>query len=96
MPYLQVLFRYALAVFKYLEEELLQHSDYMAIFHTLRSQVDKLNDVRKLTQVSEEGEARQMEGSSTNSYKHIYLFDFEAPRGFYWTLDIQNELVDLQ
>ena len=51
----QVLFRYALAVFKYLEEELLQHADYMAIFHTLRSSVDKLNDVRKLTQVSEEG-----------------------------------------
>ena len=57
----QVLFRYALAVFKYLEEELLQHADYMAIFHTLRSQVDKLNDVRKLTQVSEE--VRHVSGS---------------------------------
>ena len=72
LSHFQVLFRYALAVFKYLEEELLQHSDYMAIFHTLRSQVDKLNDVRKLTQVSEEREARarQMEGSS-NSCKQI-------------------------
>ena len=66
LSHLQVLFRYALAVFKYLEEELLQHSDYMAIFHTLRSQVDKLNDVRKLTKVSEERETRQMYGSSSS------------------------------
>ena len=71
LSHLQVLFRYALAVFKYLEEELLQHSDYMAIFHTLRSQVDKLNDVRKLTQVSEErpGQWKEVQ-TAANKFLH--------------------------
>jgi hypothetical protein len=47
-----VLFRYAIAVFKYLEDSLLAQTDYMSIFNTLRTEVEKLNDVKKLTQVS--------------------------------------------
>ncbi len=34
-----------------MESELLRQTDYMSIFHTLRAEVDKLNDVKKLTQV---------------------------------------------
>jgi hypothetical protein len=50
---LQVLFRYALAIFKSLEEELLAQTDYMAIFNTIRANIDRLTDFRKLTQVSQ-------------------------------------------
>ena len=61
-------------MFKYLEEELLQHADYMAIFHTLRSSVDKLNDVRKLTQVSEEGKrSGAISGRSATSLENQSL-----------------------
>ena len=48
---LQVLFRYAIAIFKYLEESVLRQSDYMSIFHTLRNGLEELKDIRKLTQV---------------------------------------------
>ena len=47
----QVLFRYAIAIFKYMEDALLRQSDYMSIFHTLRDGLEDLKDIRKLTQV---------------------------------------------
>lgn len=52
LSFFQVLFRYAIAIFKYLEDELLAQSDYMNIFNTLRSEVEKMGDIRKLTQVT--------------------------------------------
>jgi len=50
----QVLFRYALAIFKHLEGALLAQTDYMSVFNTLRAEVERLNDVKKLTQVNTE------------------------------------------
>ena len=65
-------------MFKYLEEELLQHADYMAIFHTLRSQVDKLNDVRKLTQVSEKEGVNDIQTANLPACVNIWQFKLEA------------------
>ena len=48
----QVLFRYAIAIFKYMESILLQQTDYMTIYRTLRDGLETLVDTRKLTQVS--------------------------------------------
>ena len=48
---MQVLFRYAIAIFKYFEDLLLKQCDYMSIFHTLRNGLEELKDIRKLTQV---------------------------------------------
>ena len=56
LSFLQVLFRYAIAIFKHLEEVLLAQCDYMSIFNTLRTEVEKLSDVKKLTQVSDGSE----------------------------------------
>ena len=47
----QVLFRYAIAIFKLLEDPLLRQCDYMGVFNTLRTEIETLTDVRKLTQV---------------------------------------------
>ena len=47
----QVLFRYALAILKYIEEKLLRQNDYMSIFSTFRTEVESLSDVKRLTQV---------------------------------------------
>ncbi len=46
-----MLFRYAIAIFKSLEETLLRQCDYMGVFNCLRTEVEGLTDVRKLTQV---------------------------------------------
>ena len=48
----EVLFRYALAILKSIEEKLLRQNDYMSIFSTFRAEVESLSDVKKLTQVS--------------------------------------------
>ena len=53
MSRLQVLFRYAIAIFKCLEKRLLTQTDYMTTYHTLRNEVADLRDVKTLTQVSE-------------------------------------------
>ena len=47
----QVLFRYAVAIFKYTEESLLKQNDYMSIVNTLRDRLESLNDIEALTQV---------------------------------------------
>lgn len=52
VSYSQVLFRYAIAIFKYMENILLQQTDYMTIYRTLRDGLETLVDTRKLTQVS--------------------------------------------
>ena len=51
VSYSQVLFRYAIAIFKYMENILLQQTDYMTIYRTLRDGLETLVDTRKLTQV---------------------------------------------
>ena len=48
----QVLFRYAIAVFKYMENTLLKQGDYMSIYNTLRDGLEYLSDIQTLTQVS--------------------------------------------
>ena len=48
----QVLFRYAIAVFKYMESTLLKQCDYMTIYNTLRDGLEYLTDTQTLTQVS--------------------------------------------
>ena len=50
--FLQVLFRYAIAIFKYMEGALLKQGDYMSIYNTLRDGVEYLTDTIALTQVS--------------------------------------------
>ena len=49
---LQVLFRYAIAIFKYMESVLLKQCDYMTIYNTLRDGLEYLTDMPTLTQVS--------------------------------------------
>ena len=46
-----MLFRYAVAIFKYTEESLLKQNDYMSIVNTLRDRLESLNDIEALTQV---------------------------------------------
>jgi len=48
----KVLFRYALAILKYIEEKLLRQNDYMSIFSTFRTEVESLSDVKRLTQIA--------------------------------------------
>ena len=50
--YYQVMFRYALAILKSIEDKLLRQNDYMSIFSTFRTEVESLSDVKRLTQVS--------------------------------------------
>ncbi len=47
----QVLFRYAIAIFKYTEDSLLKQNDYMSIVNTLRDRLESLTDIETLTQV---------------------------------------------
>ena len=48
---LKVLFRYALAILKIVEEKLLRQNDYMTLFSTFKSEVESLSDVKLLTKV---------------------------------------------
>ena len=48
----QVLFRYALAILKCVEEKLLRQTDYMSLFSTFKTEVESLADVKELTKVS--------------------------------------------
>ena len=50
--HVQVLFRYALAIFKCFEEKLLRQTDYMSIFNCFRAELQSLFDIKKLTKVS--------------------------------------------
>ena len=47
-----MLFRYAIAIFKYMETTLLKQCDYMSIYNTFRDGVEYLSDIQTLTQVS--------------------------------------------
>ena len=47
----KVLFRYALAILKIVEEKLLRQNDYMTLFSTFKSEVESLSDVKLLTKV---------------------------------------------
>ena len=49
--FFQVLFRYALAIFKCFEEKLLRQTDYMSIFNCFRAELQSLFDIKKLTKV---------------------------------------------
>ena len=49
---IQVLFRYALAILKSVEEKLLRQNDYMSLFSTFKTEVESLTDVKSLTQVT--------------------------------------------
>ena len=46
-----MLFRYALAILKIVEDKLLRQSDYMTLFSTFKSEVESLSDVKLLTKV---------------------------------------------
>ncbi|XP_078484325.1 TBC1 domain family member 2B-like [Ciona intestinalis] len=48
----KVLFRFGLAFFKSVEEEILQLNDYIAIFNFLRVMSHRMHDVRSLTQIA--------------------------------------------
>ena len=48
----KVLFRYAVAILKMIEDKLLKANDYMSIFNTFRTEIDTLADVQTLTHVS--------------------------------------------
>ncbi|XP_059091006.1 TBC1 domain family member 2B-like isoform X2 [Tigriopus californicus] len=48
----KVLFRYAIAIFKFLEEDLLQQTDYMSIFNMIRGKLERLADIPTLTQIA--------------------------------------------
>ena len=50
--YFQVLFRYALAIFKSFEEKLLRQNDYMSIFSCFRAELQSLFDIKKLTKIA--------------------------------------------
>ena len=69
---LQVLFRYAIAIFKYLEESVLRQSDYMSIFHTLRNGLEELKDIRKLTQVGRK-QKLQYGAASRLHFSHNFI-----------------------
>jgi len=45
----KVLFRYAVAILKLIEDKLLAANDYMSIFNTFRTEIDTLSDVKTLT-----------------------------------------------
>jgi len=48
----KVMFRYALAILKSIEDKLLRQNDYMSIFSTFRTEVESLSDVKRLTQIA--------------------------------------------
>jgi len=48
----KVLFRYAIAIFKYMESVLLKQCDYMTIYNTLRDGLEYLTDMPTLTQIA--------------------------------------------
>ena len=48
----KVLFRYALAILKSVEEKLLRQNDYMSLFSTFKTEVESLSDVKSLTQIA--------------------------------------------
>lgn len=48
----KVLFRYAIAIFKYMESALLKQADYMSIYNTLRDGLEYLSDTQSLTQIA--------------------------------------------
>jgi len=48
----KVLFRYAIAIFKYMETGLLKQGDYMSIYNTLRDGLEYLTDTQTLTQIA--------------------------------------------
>jgi len=48
----KVLFRYALAILKSIEEKIMRQNDYMSIFNTLRTEIESLTDVKNLTQIA--------------------------------------------
>ena len=48
----KVLFRYAIAIFKYMESGLLKQGDYMSIYNTLRDGLEYLTDTSTLTQIA--------------------------------------------
>jgi len=48
----KVLFRYALAILKSIEEKLLRQSDYMSLFSTFKCEVESLSDVKLLTKIA--------------------------------------------
>merc|ERR1712126_172402 len=48
----KVLFRYALAILKSIEEKIMRQNDYMSIFNTLRTEIEGLSDVKNLTQIA--------------------------------------------
>lgn len=48
----KVLFRYAVAIFLYNQEDLLSESNSIAIFNKLRSMCKEATDVKRLTEVS--------------------------------------------
>ena len=50
--FLQVLFRFALAIFKLCEDWVLGQPDYMEIFNYLRSVPEPVADITKLREVS--------------------------------------------
>lgn len=50
--HIQVLFRYALAIFKLCEEGILERSDYLEIFNYLRSVPEPITDIPRLQEVS--------------------------------------------
>lgn len=52
MHIFQVLFRYAIAIFKFMETTLIKQGDYMSIYNTLRDGLEYLTDTQSLTQVS--------------------------------------------
>merc|ERR1719192_726744 len=48
----KVLFRYALAILKSIEEKLLRQNDYMSLFSTFKCEVESLSDVKLLTKIA--------------------------------------------
>jgi len=48
----KVLFRYAIAIFKYMESTLVKQGDYMSIYNTLRDGLEYLTDLQTLTQIA--------------------------------------------
>jgi len=49
---MKVLFRYAIAIFKCLEEKLLQQNDHMSIFNTFKAELESFLDITQLNKVA--------------------------------------------
>merc|ERR1712106_995444 len=63
----KVLFRYALATLKSLEEKLMRQNAYMSIFNTFRTEIESLSDVKKPTEIAF-FEYQQQEGTPPDNY----------------------------